>query len=190
MVGRRIATAALALAILTPALGAAAQDGSSVGRSDMQLLRRVQQQVLEYPHYTVFDSISVRLADGVVTVSGKVTRDNKREDIERRIAKVPGVAKVNNRIDVLPASKSDDDLRSAIARAIYDHPSFRPYAARVNPPIHIIVERGRVTLEGVVTDQSERLQAQSLAGGYPSHKITNNLMTEAEARAELARTSR
>lgn len=186
MVARISRTAALVAVLLMPAW-AAADQGAPEQTSDLQLLHRVQQQVLRYPHYGVFDSISARIDNGVVTLTGKVTRPEKREEIEERVATIGGVEQVENRIEVLPASKSDDELRVAIARAIYDHQTFRPYAARVNPPIHIIVERGRVTLQGVVQDQSERILAASLAGGYPSFGVTNELMTAAEARAELAK---
>lgn len=186
MAPRIIAAAALVAALLTPAWAAAGAGAASQNRSDLELLRRVQQQVLGYSHYTVFDTISASIENGVVTLTGKVTRPDKREDIERRVAAVKGVQKVNNRIDVLPESKSDDELRVAIGQAIYDHPAFRQYAARVNPPIHIVVERGRVTLKGVVTDDSERLLAGSLAGRYQSFSVTNELITVKEARKELA----
>jgi hyperosmotically inducible protein len=186
MVARRSAVAALVAVLLTPSW-AAAEPGASQAPSDLQLLRSIQRQVLQYPHYTVFDSIRARIDDGVVTLTGKVTMPDKRKDIEDRVSGVKGVQQVHNRIEVLRASKSDDDLRHAIARAIYGHATFRQYAARVNPPIHILVERGRVTLEGVVADQSERLLAGSLAGRFGSFGLTNDLMTEAEARAELAR---
>jgi hyperosmotically inducible protein len=111
----------------------------------------------------------------------------KRNEIERRVSKVSGIRQVHNRIDVLPASKSDDELRLAIARAIYGNPTFRPYAARANPPIHVIVERGRVTLEGTITDQSERLLALSIARSFDAFAVTDDLKTEAQARDELGR---
>ena len=79
----------------------------------------------------------------------------------------------------------DDDLRFRIARAIYRNPNFRPFASMVNPPIHIIVEHGRVTLEGVVQSEVDRVLAHSIASQFLSFKLTNNLKTEAEAKREL-----
>ena len=47
---------------------------------------------------------------------------------------------------MLPVSQFDDELRFRIARAIYGNSAFWNYAAMANPPIHIVVNRGRVTL--------------------------------------------
>lgn len=47
-----------------------------------------------------------------------------------------------------------------------------------NPPIHIIVENGRVTLTGVVLSQVDKLLAQSLATGRGEMGVTNALKTE------------
>ena len=62
---------------------------------------------------------------------------------------------VTNKIDVLPVSGFDDDLRFRIARAIYNNANFWGYGSMVNPPIHVIVEHGRVTLEGVVNNNTD-----------------------------------
>jgi hyperosmotically inducible periplasmic protein len=183
---RALFAAAVALTFaLTPAW-ATAQTPERRSVND-RLFRNIQTQVLQYPHYTVFDSISAQIdQEGVVTLTGKVTMPYKREDIGKRVSGVAGVRQVNNRIDVLPASKSDDELRQGIARAIYNNPTFRPYASRVNPPIHVIVERGRVTLEGTVTDESERLLAKSIARSFVDAFVVNDaLMTEAEARSAI-----
>ena len=64
-------------------------------------------------------------------------------------------------------SQFDDELRVRIARAIYGSPHFRGYGSMVNPPIHIIVEHGRVTLEGVVNNNVDRMIARSIASSLP-----------------------
>jgi hyperosmotically inducible protein len=89
---------------------------------------------------------------------------------------------VLNRIEVLPVSTFDDDLRRRIARAIYGNPSFWNYAAMANPPIHIIVERGRVTLTGIVNSNVERMLARSLATGWGELSVSNELRTDAEVK--------
>ena len=109
----------------------------------------------------------------------------KRNDIEKRVAKLDGVTEVQNRIEVLPVSQYDDELRLRISRAIYGNSNFWRYASMVNPPIHIIVERGHVTLEGVVNSNVDRMLARSLASGFGSFSLTNDLKTDAEASAEL-----
>ncbi len=109
----------------------------------------------------------------------------KRDDIERRVRRVDGVVAVENAIGVLPVSHFDDELRFRIARAIYGHSSFWQYASMVNPPIHIIVNHGRVTLEGVVNSNVERMLARSLATGFGAFEVVNDLQTDAEVRETL-----
>ncbi len=97
-----------------------------------------------------------------------------------------GVTAVENGIGVLPVSQFDDELRFRIARAIYSNSSFWHYASMANPPIHIIVNRGRVTLEGVVNNNVERMLARSLATGFGALEVTSLLRTDAEVRELLA----
>jgi hyperosmotically inducible protein len=113
----------------------------------------------------------------------------KRDDIERRVRRIPGVETVENGIEVLPVSQFDDELRFRIARAIYGHSSFWNYAAMANPPIHIIVNRGRVTLTGVVNSNVERMLARSLATGFGEFEVKNELKTDAEMREAIEPTS-
>jgi osmotically-inducible protein OsmY len=47
-----------------------------------------------------------------------------------------------------------------------------------NPPIHILVENGRVTLTGVVHSNVERAMARSLATGWGEFSVENELRTE------------
>jgi hyperosmotically inducible periplasmic protein len=155
------------------------------GREDLEIFRDVSRQVLRYPHFTIFDSINAEVEDGVVVLTGKVTMPHKANDIVERVEKVNGVKQVQNNVTVLPVSGYDDDLRYRISRAIYGNSSFWTYGAMVNPPIHIIVENGHVTLEGVVNSNIDRMLARSLASSFGSFSITNNLKTDAEVEREL-----
>ena len=92
---------------------------------------------------------------------------------------------MQNKIEVLPVSQFDDELRLRISRAIYGNSNFWRYATMANPPIHIIVERGHVTLEGVVNNNVDRMLARSLASGFGSFSLKNELKTDAEVQAEL-----
>ena len=75
---------------------------------------------------------------------------------------------VQNKIQVLPVYlRRRAALR--IARAIYGNPAFWHYANMAQPPIHIVVKNGHVTLAGVVNSNVERALARSLAiGSAPS----------------------
>jgi len=156
-------------------------------REDLQIFRNISTQVLRYSYFTIFDSVHAEVDNGIVTLTGKVTMPYKRTDIEKSVAKVDGVREIQNRIEVLPVSQMDDDLRLQISRAIYGNSAFWNYAAMVNPPIHVIVERGRVTLEGVVNSNVDRMLARSLASSFGAFSVTNELKTEAEMRRELER---
>jgi hyperosmotically inducible periplasmic protein len=151
----------------------AAQD-----RRDTQLADKVASAIGSYPSFTIFDDIGGSVEQGVVTLTGKVTMPYKKSDVEKRIARIDGVKSVNNRIDVLPVSIYDDELRASIARAIYRNPSFWNYAMMSNPPIHIVVENGRVTLTGVVSSPVDKALAQALASGNGEFRLTNALRTE------------
>lgn len=176
MFARFTAVAVMVLALGAPAL---AQP------DNLRVFRDVQRQVLQYPHFTIFDSVNAQIDEGVVVLTGKVTMPHKRNDIERRVSRLAGVEKVVNQIEVLPVSQFDDDLRYRIARAIYSNPNFHNYATMVNPPIHIIVERGRVTLEGVVGSNLDRVVARSIASSFDAFEVKNELKTDEEVKAEL-----
>jgi hyperosmotically inducible periplasmic protein len=160
---------------------------SSVGepRKDFQVFKDVATSVERYTRFTIFDDINASVKDGVVTLTGKVTMPYKRDDIARRVAKIDGVREVLDRIDVLPVSSFDDELRYRIARSIYGHSNFWNYAIMPNPPIHIVVEHGRVTLTGVVQSNVDRMLARSLATQFGVMSVTNDLKTDAEVREAL-----
>jgi osmotically-inducible protein OsmY len=54
-----------------------------------------------------------------------------------------------------------------------------------NPPIHIVVENGRVTLSGVVQNNVERMLARSLATTFGAFSVKNELKTDAEMKELL-----
>jgi hyperosmotically inducible periplasmic protein len=155
-------------------------------RKDLQVFNDISKTVQRYTHFTVFDNVDANVKNGVVTLTGQVTMPFKRDDIEKRVTKVDGVKQVNDRITVLPVSQFDDQLRYRVARAIYSNPNFWNYAIGPNQPIHIVVEHSRVTLEGVVMNDTDRAIARSIAGTqFGVMSVTNNLKTEAEARDAL-----
>ena len=155
-------------------------------RKDFQVAKDIAATVQRYAQFTIFDDISANVKDGTVTLTGKVTMPYKRDDIEKRIAKVDGVRAVNDQIAVLPVSQFDDELRYRIARSIYNNSNFWNYAVMANPPIHIVVDHGRVTLTGVVQSDVDRMLARSLATQFGALSVTNAQKTDAEV-ADLAK---
>jgi hyperosmotically inducible protein len=172
-----LATTVALLVTLTSA--AFAQD-----RRDVRLAEDIGRSITSYTRLTIFDDINATVENGMVVLSGKVTMPYKKTAMEKRIAKIDGVRGVRNDIGVLPVSQFDDQLRYRVSRAIYGNPSFWNYAAMANPPIHIIVEGGHVTLAGVVNSNVERMLARSLATGLGELSVTNALKTDAEVKSE------
>ena len=86
---------------------------------------------------------------------------------------------------MLPVSSFDEELRNRIARSIYGNSNFWNYAIMANPPIHIIVDHGHVTLTGVVQSNVDRMLARSLATQFGAMSVKNDLKTEDEVRQQL-----
>ena len=105
-----------------------------------------------------------------------------------KFCKINGVRNVRDEITVLPVSQFDDELRYRIAASIYNNSNFWNYAIMANPPIHIVVEHGRVTLTGVVQNNIDRVLARSLATQFGAFSVTNALKTDAEVRDALEKT--
>jgi hyperosmotically inducible protein len=179
---RAIAALALACACASTAF---AQD-----RRDLRIADEVSRAIRQYPQFTIFDDVNGRVDAGVVTLDGKVTMPYKKNDIERLVSRIDGVRELKSTIETLSLSPYDDQLRSRIARAIYSNPSFWNYAAMASPPIHVIVDRGRVTLTGVVNSEVDRMLARSLATGQGELSVKNDLRTDAEAARSAAAVSR
>jgi hyperosmotically inducible protein len=174
------------LGLLVAGLALSAQTATAqVERKDLQVFNDISSTVNRYAYFTIFDDVSANVENGVVTLTGKVTMPYKRDDIGKRVAKVDGVKRVDNRITVLPVSGFDDDLRYRIARSIYNNSNFWNYAIMANPPIHIVVEHGRVTLTGVVQSNVDRMLARSLATQFGAMSVKNELKTEAEVREQI-----
>jgi osmotically-inducible protein OsmY len=167
---KRIMWAAMMTLALSP-IPAVAQDASATVKEvraataamDQALANTVAEKIRGYVRYTIFDDVTIGVDGGMVTLSGRVTQPYKVKDIGRIASRIEGVREVKNDLEVLPVSIHDDRLRTAIARQIYRDPVFDSYAIQVNPPIHIIVERGNVTLTGAVNSALERQKAEMIA---------------------------
>ena len=169
-------------ALLTIGLASPAWAGDP---NNLEVFHDVSKAVQRYSYFTIFDAVHASVADGVVTLSGKVTMPYKANDIAKRVAKIDGVTRVVNRIEVLPVSQFDDQLRVRIALAIYSNPSLSMYGLGPNPSIHIIVEHGHVTLTGVVNNDMDRTIARTLIDQVGVFSVTSELKTPAEVKEQL-----
>jgi len=166
--------------LLVPmALGIACfgQSGSRAGQE--RILKEVRHELVMLPYYGVFDNLGFQIDGSTVTLVGQVTRPTLKSDAENVVKKVEGVERVVNRIEVLPLSPNDDRIRRAVYHKIYSQPQLEMYSLRAVPPVHIIVNNGKVTLEGVVASEADKnvagIQANGVSGVFA---VTNNLRVE------------
>ena len=146
-----------------------------------QLYRRVRRELVTLPYYGVFDNLAYSINGGNVTLYGEVVRPSTRSDAERRVKRLPGVTQVVNNIKVLPLSRFDDQIRVATYRSIANMGGLHRYLRGVNPSLHIVVDRGHVTLEGVVGNSGDRTLAYHAANRVSGvFSVKNNLRVEGE----------
>src|SRR5262249_2863496 len=122
------------------------------GQMTMMIADEIRHRLVMLPYYGVFDWLECEIQpDNSAVLRGQVTRPSTKSDAEAELRKIEGIPKITNQIEVLPISPNDDQIRLAVYRSIfkYEGPMFR-YAIQAVPPIHIIVNNGRVTLKGTV----------------------------------------
>jgi hyperosmotically inducible protein len=144
------------------------------------LSQEVRHQLVMLPYYSVFDNLEYEVqGDGTVVLSGEVVRPTLKSDAAAVVRNLPGVEKVENKIQVLPLSPSDDRIRVAVYRAIFSNDQLYRYELRAVPPIHIIVKNGNVTLVGTVATQADKDVANVIANTVPGvFSVKNDLTVE------------
>ncbi len=157
-------------------LGFAQDRDQPSARAQERITKEVRHELLMLPYFGVFDNIAYKVDGGTVALFGQVTRPSLKSDAENAVKHIEGVERVDNQIEVLPPSPMDDGLRLRLYREIYGYPALEKYALGVQKPIRIIVKNGRVTLEGVVDNDSDKNVAGLRANSVPGiFAVTNNL---------------
>jgi len=148
--------------------------------AENRIVREVRHQLVMLPYYGVFDDLAFKVDGATVTLMGAVVRPVLKSDAENVVKRIEGVTQVVNEIKVLPPSPMDDQIRRAVYRAIYGDPALSTrYGFRAVPSIHIIVDNGRVTLEGVVANEADKNLANLRANGVANvFSVTNELQVE------------
>jgi hyperosmotically inducible periplasmic protein len=181
--GKLIAFAA-ALALTTGAALSVPTAAHGQAFAEQQLGKSIRHELVTLPYYGVFDNLAYEINGGTVTLHGQVVRPSTRKDAERRVAKLNGVTHVVNQIEVLPLSPFDDQIRRATYRSIFNTAGLYRYALGGNPSLHIVVNHGHVTLEGVVANEGDKNLAYIAASQVPGvFSVTNNLRTDQDGRA-------
>ncbi len=147
--------------------------------SDAQLQQKLAQKIAyDRVGYgtTMFNAVTVNVQNGVVTLGGHVYWPPDMQAAVADAEYFPGVKDVVNNIQVDPVSPFDDQIRIAVARAIYAYPALNQYAIDPAKPIRITVINGHVTLSGVVDSKMDKEMAGIRANGVPNvFSVTNDL---------------
>jgi hyperosmotically inducible periplasmic protein len=177
--------AILALGTSGMAFASSTDQPSTAGTSnaDIRIQQRLSGEVRHelnmIPQFTVFDNLAYRVDGSTVTLFGQVRDAIVKDSAEKRVKRLEGVERVNNQIEILPASFNDDRIRRQVARAVFNDSRLFSYAIQPVPPIHIIVKNGHVNLEGIVRTQVEKDDAFIRANGVPGvFSVQNNLQVE------------
>jgi hyperosmotically inducible protein len=159
--------------------GLGAQERRLSEKGEIRLQKEVRHELVTLPMYDVFDNLAYKVDGSTVTLLGQVTRPTLKSDAERAVKGIEGVERVDNRIEVLPLSSNDEQLRRALYRAIYGTEGLDRYAMRAVPTIHIIVNNGHVTLEGAVANEADKNLANIKANGVSGvFSVTNHLQVD------------
>jgi hyperosmotically inducible protein len=148
-------------------------------RLEQRLSGQVRHELNMIPEFTVFDNLAYRVDGSTVTLVGQVRDAIVKDSAEARIKHLEGVERVDNQIEILPASFNDDRIRRQVARAVFNDSRLFNYGIQPVPPIHIIVKNGHVNLEGMVRTQTDKDDAFIRANGVSGvFSVQNNLQVE------------
>lgn len=170
--------------------------GISAVRNEIQVAgpsvpdQELQQKLVEKLQYdrvgygNAFNSITVGVHDGVVTLGGHARTPVDRDSALALVSTYPGVKDVNDEVQVDPVSIMDDRTRLAVARAIYSYPSLNKYAMDPAAPIRVSVQNGNVELYGVVDSQADKDTAYLRANAVPGVFSVKNYLQVANQETE------
>jgi hyperosmotically inducible protein len=178
------------------------------GADEKSSVEEIRKELLQLPYYGVFDFLAFSYDKGTVTLMGYAYQTTLKRDAARAAKRASGVDTVIDKIEELPVSQFDDELRWRTYYAIYRDPFLSRYAPGggvlwghrhsfgegfhamslrrfpgMEPlgdyPIHIIVNNGRITLLGVVDAEIDKTIAGMRAREAPgSFAVENELVIE------------
>lgn len=152
----------------------AASRVSTFGESPLEGL--VHRTLYSMSAFGVFDHLAFAVNGCDVVLYGQAFHPYLREDAAELVAALPGVCEVVDQITFLPNSPADNSLRIAVFSAIYSHPRMSIYSTvGSGGAIHIVVNGGKVSLEGEVGSNLDAQRALSLARMPGVVAVTNHL---------------
>jgi osmotically-inducible protein OsmY len=124
--------------------------------NENQKAYKIAENIRNHAFYNIFDWITVTVKDSTALLKGWVNDPWYKDQFSSEAMKVPGITTVVDSVKELPLSTRDDQIRRQAARLIYNDPRLEGFAYRADPPIHIIVRNGVVTLMGYVENMDDR----------------------------------
>jgi hyperosmotically inducible periplasmic protein len=171
----------LTIAFLTVSLADVNAQSFSDTKSARTLEQKVFKKILYLPYYGVFDNIKFKVDGSTVTLYGKVYNGTNKSSAENAVEDIDGVTSVVNNIELLPPSPFDNSIRRQLLYSFGNTAGMSRYLQEPNPSIRLIVENGRVTLEGFVSNRSDANLMNILANGVSGvFKVNNNLIVNKE----------
>jgi hyperosmotically inducible periplasmic protein len=162
-------------------LSGIAVSAQTSGFTQVALEKQVRKELVTLPYVGVFDNLEYKVEGSTVTLYGQVVRPTSKSDAGRRVAKLNGVTKVVNNIEVLPLSNFDDQIRFQTLRALANRGGLYRYLQGTNPSLRIIVNNGHIALEGIVANRGDFNLANITANGVSGvFSVKNNLRIENE----------
>jgi len=195
----RLATALLGLCLLFSGAWPAA------GADPKSAIDEIRKELMQLPYYGVFDFLAFSYDRGTVTLMGYAYHPTLKKDAARAVKRVSGVDQVVDKVEELPVSQNDDEIRWATYYKIYRDAFLSRYAPgggalwghrhpfgggfhAMGPaqfpgmepvgdyPIHIIVKSGKIMLLGVVDNESDKTVAGMRAREVPGAFGVDNLL--------------
>ncbi len=153
-----------------------------VEKPDKTIEQRVDSKLRGLLRYGVFDNITYQVNGDTVILSGKTITLGTKREASAAVKEIKGVSSVVNNIEELPIGSFDNRIRQAAYTSFVTRGPGQ-YFSTINPDVRIIVENGRITLEGFVANRSDSNTLNILAHGIPGvFKVTNNLVVGRDSR--------
>ena len=209
----RLATALLGFTLLLSVAWPAA------GADPKSTIDDIRKELMKLPYYGVFDFLAFNYEKGTVTLVGYAYRPTLKKDAVRAVKRVAGVDEVIDKVEELPVSQNDDDIRWAAYYKIYRDPFLsryapgggalwghrHPFTGGLHPmspaqfpgmepigdyPIHIVVKGGRIMLFGVVDNESDKTVAGLRAREVPGAFGVDNFLVVEKSEPKSTRSTR
>ena len=158
-------------------------------KEEQKIAEEVRKKIIQLSEFRVFDWIAFSVQGAKVTLTGYASRPSLHKSAEVVVSKIKGVTEVENKIEILPLSNMDDEIRALAYGKIYTHPVLQRYApgGGVTPSgfrdeaatimhwgldasmsmrgphaVHIIVKHGHVMLIGQLSSAMDKQIAETM----------------------------